>query len=88
MAIKEINGEMLPVNPLRGKKSQAAEKSSSARKDKVELSEEAKTLFEADQTKRVDQIRERLDQGFYSTPEALEKIVTGLLEDLKQTPQE
>jgi len=88
MAIKEINGEMLPVDPLRGKKSQAAGKTTAARKDKVELSEEAKTLFEADQTKRMEQIRERLDQGFYSTPEAVEKIVAGLLEDLKHTAEE
>ena len=83
MAIQEINGEMLPVDPLRGKKSQAAEKTSAVRKDKIELSEEAKTLYEADQTKRIEQIRERLDQDFYSSPEAMEKIVTGLMEDLK-----
>ncbi len=88
MAIKEINGEMLPVDPLKGKKSPAAEKASNTRKDKIELSEEAKSLYEADQTKRIEQIRERLEQGFYSTPEAMEKIVTALMEDLKHAAQE
>lgn len=88
MSIKEISSEMLPVDPLKGKKSAAAGKAGAMRKDKAELSEEAKSLFEADQSKRMDQIREKLEQGFYSTPEAMEKIVAGLWEDLQRTGQE
>jgi hypothetical protein len=67
---------------VKGKKSQAPVKQASTGKDRVQVSGEAKTLFEADQSKRLDDIRARLEQGYYMSEEVTEKIVDGLMDDL------
>jgi hypothetical protein len=82
MAIRGIEGDFAPVEPVRDKKSPAPAKQASAGKDKVELSGAAKTLFEADQAKRMDEVRSRLEAGYYSSREVTEKIVDGLMDDL------
>jgi hypothetical protein len=82
MTVKGIEGDFTPIDPVKGKKSQAPAKQAPSGKDKVQVSGEAKSLFEADQSKRMDDIRTRLEQGYYMSQEVTEKIVDGLMDDL------
>ena len=85
MSIQEIAGGAPPVPPLKKGKGAVQAKESPASADKVQLSKEAQMLYESEQTKRQDEIRTRLDNGFYRSDEATERIADGLLEDLKNT---
>ena len=82
MSIRGIESEFAPVEPVKGKKSPTPAKASSGAGDKVQVSGEAKSLFQADQSKRIEEIRKRLDEGYYLTPEVTDKIVDGLMNDL------
>ncbi len=86
MTITEIPGIGQPLDPLKGKKEKKAEASGSASKDQVELSEEARSLYEAEQSKRLEKIHERIRQGFYFQREVTEKIVEEMLKDLQKLP--
>ncbi|HUI66096.1 MAG TPA: hypothetical protein VL126_14730 [Bacteroidota bacterium] len=82
MSIRGIESEFAPVEPVKGKKSSTPAKASPGASDKVQVSGEAKSLFQADQSKRIEEIRKRLDDGYYLTPEVTDKIVDGLMNDL------
>ena len=83
MAIKGIEGDFTPVEPVKEKKGSAPAKQATAgKKDTVQVSGAAKSLFEADQSKRLGEIKARLDVGYYDSPEVVEKVVDGLMNDL------
>ncbi len=52
-------------------------------KDRVELSEEAKLRFAADELARLNAVNSKIDSGFYSTPDVTEKVVEGLMRQLR-----
>ena len=86
MALSEITGGPRPVGALRDDERNASgtERKSAPRKgaDNVELSEEAKALFEAARAERFDRIRQRVHSGFYDTSDVVEKVVEGVVRDL------
>ena len=82
MNVKGVEGDFSPLDPVKGKKSPAPAGQTTAGRDKVQLSGEAKSLFETDQSKRIEEIRKRLQGGYYMSPEVTEKIVDGLMVDL------
>ena len=83
MAINEIVGQGLPIDPLKGREVKGEKRSKTTGKDKAELSEEARALYEAKQEKRAQEIQTKIEQGFYFQPEVTEKVVEMLLKDLK-----
>jgi anti-sigma28 factor (negative regulator of flagellin synthesis) len=88
MSIREVTGEGIPAEPIKPKKSGASESAKEApngSKDRVELSGEARSLYEADQVRRYEQIRQKLESGFYNSREVAEKVVDALLADLKRS---
>ncbi len=88
MPIREIAGDKLPVDPVKGKKTNQTEKpkaQAAGSKDRVELSAEAKSLFEAEQAKKLDDIREKLDRGYYDTPEVTEKVADAIIKEFKSS---
>lgn len=88
MAIKEISGDMLPVDPVKGKKTNQAENpkpSSTSSKDRAELSAEARSLFDAEHTKKLDEIRDKVERGYYDSPEVTEKVVDSILKEIKSS---
>lgn len=88
MAINEIIGSgALPVDPHRKASGVADEKKAAERKDRVEVSSQARSLFEANQAKKDDEIRAQIASGFYSTPDVLEQIAAEVLKDLR-SPKE
>ena len=82
MTIREISGESLPVDPPK-EKTKAAKKSGPPAADKAVVSKAARSMFEANQTKKLDEIRQKVDQGFYFKPDVAEKTVEALLKDLR-----
>ena len=82
-----LEGDFSPVDPVKGKKGSTPAKQATTGRDKVQVSGEAKSLFEADQSKRLEGIKKRLHDGFYNSPEVTEKIVDGLMDDLHFTPR-
>lgn len=88
MAIEKIGPGAHPVSPankaagVKGGHKHTANESS----DSVELSEEAKMLFAAEKAKRIGQIRAKVRNGFYEQPEVTERVIDGLIKDLKTTP--
>jgi anti-sigma28 factor (negative regulator of flagellin synthesis) len=86
MAIERIGfGHAIPpaVDNTKAKDKPA---SAPGAQDKVELSEESLQLFAAERVRRFAEIRERVSSGFYESRAVTEKIVDGLLKDLKRPP--
>ena len=98
MAIQEILNTAGAVDPVKGGKTsstsskpavRAKEKSESDdRSDRVELSEEARAMYESQQSGRFEAIRERIRQGFYFQKDVTEKVVDAMLKDIKKGPVE
>jgi anti-sigma28 factor (negative regulator of flagellin synthesis) len=86
MAIVEVTGGTSPLDPLKGKKGDHPPKADPRRSsstDRAEVSDEARVLFETEQNRRFEAIREKIQQGFYFQPDVTEKVVDALLKDLK-----
>jgi hypothetical protein len=86
MAIVEVTSGATPLDPLKGKKSDQSPRTESRRSasvDRAEVSEEARALFDVEQNRRFDAIREKIQQGFYFQPDVTEKVVEALLKELK-----
>ncbi|MBX2989645.1 MAG: hypothetical protein KF749_00605 [Bacteroidetes bacterium] len=83
MAIEKI-GFRAPVNSItETAKAKEQKPSQSEPGDRVELSEEAKSMFAAKQAKQTEEVQEKIKNGFYFSPEVTEKVVDGLIRDLK-----
>ena len=82
MSINEISGISHPMDSSKGKKAREVRESAPPRKDSVRVSDEARSLFEAEQSKRYDSIQEKIQNGFYLQREVTEKIVEALLKDI------
>lgn len=84
MDINRITNGGLPLEPLKSKKVQEDESvEGSSKEDRVELSDEAIHLFSASEGKRLEDIRQKIDSGFYLQKEVSEKVVDAMLRDLK-----
>jgi hypothetical protein len=87
MALSEITGGPRPVNPLRDDERNAAgaERKGATRKnaDDAKVSDQARALFEASRSERYERIRGRIKSGFYASKEVIEKVVEGVVQDLK-----
>jgi anti-sigma28 factor (negative regulator of flagellin synthesis) len=84
MTINEISNSGIPVQPgqpRKVKEEQQARASSS--RDKVELSEEAKAMFESEQSRRLAEIQRRIEEGFYKRREVMERVVDAILRDIE-----
>lgn len=66
------------ANKLKEKKSERTDKV-----DRVDLSEEAKMLFESEKAKRINEIRAKVENGFYDSQEVREKVVERLIMDIQ-----
>jgi anti-sigma28 factor (negative regulator of flagellin synthesis) len=84
MAVKEVTNSGLPLEPVRSAKPQPAKEEKAAAKDKVELSAKARSLFESEQAKKAAAVRKKIDEGFYFTDEVNEKVIDGLVKDLRE----
>ncbi len=84
MTINRITGSGLPIEgpaPRKPRETRSTEK-----RDSVELSGEARSLFAANQDHRIEAIQEKIAGGFYNSPEALEKVADAILNDIDTLP--
>jgi hypothetical protein len=82
MSINEIGGISHPMESSKGKKAREVRETAPPQKDSVRVSDEARSLFEAEQSKRYNSIQERIQSGFYFQREVTEKIVEALMKDI------
>lgn len=85
MGIREVSPNASPVGPVKNDGSKKGKPGDRVSKDSVSLSGEAVSKYEALQSKRADEIRERIKSGFYFEREVTEKVADLLLKDLKKT---
>jgi anti-sigma28 factor (negative regulator of flagellin synthesis) len=80
MGILEIDGKPLPVDQFKGRSSDKCD-TREVSQNKVQLSDEARALYEA-QAKKIEQIHEEVRNGFNFQQEGTERVVELLLKDL------
>lgn len=82
MEIKGISNNYLPAQETR--KTQAVPAENVKKQDKVEISSEAKIL-QAKNTniKDLDQIRQKVKENFYNSPEVLNSTALAILKEMK-----
>jgi hypothetical protein len=87
MAIDKIGSgrPVLPVND--NAKTKEARAGKKEKQDKVELSQEAISLFATEKAKKLNEIRAKVKSGFYEAPEVTQKVVEGVMRDIKRTRQ-
>jgi anti-sigma28 factor (negative regulator of flagellin synthesis) len=81
--IKGVSNSSYFVNSAKNQKSEAT--SASTQKDKIEISAEAREKVVGGDldSDRVNEIREKIASGFYSTDEVLKKVADKISIDLK-----
>jgi hypothetical protein len=85
MSIQEISGGGTLVPSSNSKKIREEKRTSDVKHtDRAEVSEEARSKYLADQTKRLDEVKQRMDDGFYNRRDVLEQVVDSLLKDVTQ----
>ena len=82
MTINEVNLQDALPQPVKGKRGKEPAKSVPEATDKVKVSAEAKSLFEADQQKRVEEIREKIRTHYYFSDEVTERVAEAIIRDL------
>jgi anti-sigma28 factor (negative regulator of flagellin synthesis) len=88
MGINEVTSSGLPIQPSQPKKVKEEQSSKSSSKDKVEVSEEARSLFESERAKKLEEIQKKIDEGFYSKREVIEQVADAMLNDIKKQVSE
>jgi 3-isopropylmalate dehydratase small subunit len=84
MPISEISNQGLVPQSAKEKKIKEPVRTSERKGDKVEVSAEAKSLFEASEQKRLAEIQQRIQEKFYFRREVTEKVVDALIKDLAE----
>jgi anti-sigma28 factor (negative regulator of flagellin synthesis) len=63
-------------------KSQSEKTPEQSKKDKIEISEEAKALQSNSTDKKLSEIREKIGSGYYNTDEVLQKVAESILKEI------
>jgi anti-sigma28 factor (negative regulator of flagellin synthesis) len=83
MDINRITNGGLPPDPLKVRKAKDDSDKVRSKEDRIELSDEAVSLFNAQDDKRLEEIRKKVDSGYYFQRDITEKVVDSMLRDLK-----
>ena len=84
MGISEVMGSGVPVQPSVTKKTKDEQEAKAASKDKVNVSDAARSLYETEKANKLSQIEKKVDEGFYSQHDVIEKVADAMLKDLKK----
>lgn len=83
MKVNEINGEILFPEEKGGKKFGKVEE----KKDKVEISSEARELYRLKRLERIEEIKKKVESGFYDSDEVIDKVAEKIYEHLRLNKQ-
>jgi anti-sigma28 factor (negative regulator of flagellin synthesis) len=84
MDIRKISQPSNAYDIVKVRKEKAREEKDRRVDDSVELSPEAMKLFQSEETKKVDMIRDRVQSGYYSRKEVVEKVADEILQQFTQ----
>ncbi len=79
MKVNEITGEILFPEEKGGKKFKKAEE----KKDKVEISSEARELYRLKRMEKIEEIKKKVETGFYNSDDVIDKVAEKIYEHLK-----
>jgi anti-sigma28 factor (negative regulator of flagellin synthesis) len=85
MDINRITNGGISPDPIKPKKTKEEPEKAKSQEDKVEFSQEAMSLFKAQGNKRLEEIRNKIETGYYFQREVTEKVVDAMFPDLKLT---
>ncbi len=84
MAVIPVSGEGSVLTNFGAKRTKGQPKSGDAPRDTVELSGEAAALRASERNERIKAIRERIDEGFYFSPDVTNAVADKIVDDLLQ----
>lgn len=79
MKINEITGEILFPEDKGGKRFGNIE----GKKDKVEISSEAKELYKLKRMEKIEEIKKKVKSGFYNSDDVIDKVAEKIYEHFK-----
>ncbi len=79
MKVNEITGEILFPEEKGGKKFKKVEE----KKDKVEISSEARELYRLKRMEKIEEIKKKVETGFYNSDDVIDKVAEKIYEHLK-----
>jgi anti-sigma28 factor (negative regulator of flagellin synthesis) len=85
MTVHQISNDGSILFPTKAKEKKAEQQKDDVRKDRVNLSDEAKALYESEQSNRIQEIRERIRSGYYFQREVTEEIADGMIGDIVES---
>ena len=83
MGINEISGSGMMLQPSQPKKTQNEKTTDSLKKDRAEFSAEAKDMYSSTQAKHIEEIRQRVESGFYNSPDVMAKVVDSIIKEVQ-----
>lgn len=87
MTIHQISNDGSILFPVKTRGKKTEQQTDDVRKDHVNLSDEAKALYESEQSQHVQQIRERIRSGYYFQRDVTEEIADGMIAEIAESGQ-
>lgn len=84
MDITKITQPQKAYDAVSVRKEKVREKVEHRADDSVELSPEAVKLFQAEEAKKIDAVRDKVQSGFYSSPDVVDKVAGDILQLFSQ----
>ncbi len=82
MTVNSIGENGIPIGSLpRKDKKEPSPKSSSAQRESVQISAEAR-LRQEDEARRISTVRANIERGLYNQPDVLQRTAEAILDDL------
>ncbi len=82
MGIERVSNSGIPTQPLKPKKvSDGEPMGKTSSEDRLEISDEAVSLFQSSESKRLESVREKIRSGYYLQREVTEKVADAILKD-------
>ena len=79
MRINEIGGKISLPEENGGKRAQKTE----GKKDKIEISSEAKELYELKRAEKIENVKRKIELGFYNSDAVIDKVAEKIYEHFK-----
>lgn len=84
MDIRKIGQPQTAYDPVKIRKEKVRDEKERRTDDTVELSSEAVKLFQSEENKKVEMVRERIQSGYYFRPEVVERVAGEILNQFTQ----
>lgn len=83
MKINNLNNT--PLLPSSKKNVASKDEQNSNVKDTINISPEARELINSDRTAKINEVKQKLSENFYSRKDVIEKTAEAILKDIKES---